>query len=210
MKTRLGILASGRGSNLRAIIDACNTGTLNAGVEIVISNNSDSGALQIARRESINHRCLRAGDYPDDAALDRALTEALVAASIDLVILAGYMKKIGPVTLHRFDHKIINIHPSLLPKFGGKGMYGLKVHQAVIDAGESETGATVHLVDAEYDQGRILKQARIRIGDNDRDAQTLAARVLRIEHKLYPETINKFIQEQNHEGHAHHAARRGS
>lgn len=210
MKTKLGILASGRGSNLGAIIKACNNRTLNAVVEIVISNNPDSGALKIAKQENLEHRCLRPSDYPDADALDRALTETLVAAKIDLVILAGYMKKIGPLTLHRFDHKIINIHPSLLPKFGGKGMYGLKVHQAVIDAGESETGATVHLVDAEYDQGRILEQKKVEIGDNHRDAQTLAARVLEIEHKLYPETINKFIEEQNRENHAHHVARRGS
>ena len=190
--TKIGILASGKGSNMLAIIDACNNGTLNARIEIVISNNSDSGALKTAREKKIRTRHISARLYPDSETLDQTLTDALIEVGIDLVILAGYMKKVGPVLLEQFRGRIINIHPSLLPKFGGKGMYGLNIHQAVIDADESESGATVHVVDADYDQGKILTQQKVGVDSND-TANSLADKVLEIEHKLYPETINKIL-----------------
>ena len=131
--------------------------------------------------------------HPNPAELDQAIRYALVAHHTDIVILAGYMKKLGPKTLSRFAGSILNIHPALLPKFGGKGMYGLHVHKAVIDAGEPETGVTIHLVTAEYDAGPIVAQTRIPVMPDD-TPEILAARVLKWEHTFFPETLQKIAK----------------
>jgi len=189
---KLGFLASGRGSNLQAILQACRDGRLGAIPAVVISNNADSGALALARRETIPACHLSAGTHPDPADLDEAIAAALQKHGVDLVVLAGYMKKIGPVTLRAFRHRILNIHPALLPRHGGRGMYGMAVHEAVIRAGEKESGATVHLVEDEYDSGVILAQGRVPVHDDD-TAATLAARVLETEHVLYVEVLRGII-----------------
>jgi phosphoribosylglycinamide formyltransferase 1 len=190
---RLGFLASGRGSNMQAIFEACKNGKIKAEPVVVISNNASAGALEIARRESIPAFHLSNHTHPDQDLLDQAITETLQQNHIDLVILAGYMKKIGPVLLGAYKNRIINIHPSLLPKFGGQGMYGIHVHAAVLAAGEKTTGATVHLVEGEYDSGRILKQREIEVLPDD-TPESLAARVLESEHALYVDVLKEIIE----------------
>ena len=190
---RLGFLASGRGSNLQAILQACRDGRLRAVPAVVISNNAESGALALAIREGVPACYLSGKTHPDPAALDEAIAAALQKHDVDLVVLGGYMKRIGPVTLRNYQHRIINIHPALLPHHGGEGMYGLAVHEAVIQSGEKETGATVHLVEEKYDSGLILAQRRVPIHKND-TAATLAARVLETEHVLYVDVLRDIIE----------------
>lgn len=176
----IGVLASGAGTTLQAVIDACEDGRIAAGVAVVIGNNSGSGAAARARKHGIAFVHLSGVTHPDEAALDLAIRDALAAHAVDLVLLAGYMKKIGPATLAAFERRIVNTHPSLLPAHGGRGMYGAHVHAAVLEAGESQTGISVHLVDGEYDTGRVLAQAPVPVEPGD-DAASLAARVQRRE-----------------------------
>jgi len=189
---RLGFLASGRGSNMLAIIRACESGRLPASPVLVISNNPDARALQLGSEHGLEALHMSRRTHGDAAALDQAMTAAMQAHQVDLVILAGYMKKIGPQLLSAYAHRILNIHPSLLPKHGGRGMYGMHVHEAVIAAGETETGVTVHLVNAEYDSGDILVRRTVSVAADD-DAESLAARVLEVEHRLYTEVLGKIL-----------------
>ena len=189
---KLAILVSGRGSNMLALINACASKRLSAEVRIVISNNRDSAALAIAREHHIAVAHLSAHTHPQAPELDRAMRETLLAHRVDFVLLAGFMKKIGPQTLAAFKRRILNIHPSLLPRFGGPGMYGARVHEAVLAAGVGETGVTVHLVEADYDEGAILAQRKVSVLATD-SAAVLAARVLRVEHQIYAETLQKII-----------------
>lgn len=189
---KLAILVSGRGSNMRAIIDACESGRVAADVVLVISNNADSIALKTAQENNIATVHLSSRTHPDAEQLDKAMLRALQGAGVELVVLAGFMKKIGPLTLNCYKGRIINIHPSLLPDYGGKGMFGIHVHEAVLKNKERQTGVTIHLVDGEYDQGAILAQQTVPVKKDD-DAPTLASRVLQVEHRLYVETIQKII-----------------
>ncbi len=189
---RLGFLASGRGSNLQAVIDACESGQLNATPVMVISNNPDARALERGRRHGLLCRHLSSRTHPEPDQLDEAITAAFQAQAVDLIVLAGYMKMIGPRLLAAYPDQIINIHPSLLPRHGGRGMYGMHVHEAVLAAGDTETGVTVHLVNDEYDRGRILAQARIAVEPGD-DAKSLAKRVLQVEHRLYVQVLDRII-----------------
>ncbi|MDD3845504.1 MAG: phosphoribosylglycinamide formyltransferase [Syntrophorhabdaceae bacterium] len=186
----IGFLASHGGSNMQAIIDACRAGKLHAAPVVVISNNGDSRALERARAEGIPNYCLSGKTHPDPEGLDRAILDTLILHKVDVVALAGYMKKLGPGTLARFRGRILNIHPALLPKHGGKGMYGIHVHEAVIAAGEKESGVTVHLVNEEYDRGPILAQVRVPVMPDD-TPEKLAERVLVQEHILYPATLER-------------------
>ncbi|OPY64273.1 MAG: Phosphoribosylglycinamide formyltransferase [Syntrophorhabdaceae bacterium PtaU1.Bin034] len=187
---RIGFLASHNGSNMQAIIDNCKAGILDAIPALVISNNSDSGALARARTEGIPSCLLNDKTHPSPGLLDQAILDALREHSVEIVVLAGYMKKLGPKTLKHFAGAILNIHPALLPKFGGKGMYGIRVHEAVLAADEKETGVTVHLVDEQYDTGKIVAQARVPVMPHD-TPEILAARVLKQEHRLYTEVLQK-------------------
>lgn len=187
---RLGFLASHNGSNMQAIIDACKTGRLAARPCAVISNNSRSGALDRARAEGIPAFHLSGQTHPDPGALDGAILDALRQHEVEIVCLAGYLKRLGPQTLAAYQGRVLNIHPALLPRFGGEGFYGQAVHEAVLAAGEKESGATVHLVDEEYDHGPILAQARVPVLPGD-TPDTLAARVLEQEHQLYAATLQK-------------------
>ena len=187
---RLGFLASHNGSNMQAILDACKTGRLDARGAVVISNNSESGALARARQEHIPAFHLSSHTHPGPGALDQAICAALTRHEVEAVCLAGYMKRLGPQTLAAYRGRVLNIHPALLPKFGGEGFYGRAVHQAVLAAGEKESGPTVHLVDEEYDHGPVLAQARVPVLEGD-TPDTLAARVLEQEHRLYAETLQK-------------------
>jgi phosphoribosylglycinamide formyltransferase-1 len=188
--TRLGILASHRGSNFQAIIDACERGQINAKPVLAISNNSQSMALTRARQAGIKALHISGVTHPDDH--DQAIADALTEQGIDLVITAGYMKKLGPVTLARFTGKIINVHPSLLPRHGGPGMYGLKVHQAVIDAGDHETGISIHRVESDYDSGPVIAQVRIPVASDD-TAVSLAQKVIQREHALLVSTLASLV-----------------
>jgi phosphoribosylglycinamide formyltransferase-1 len=173
---RIGVLASGAGTTLQAVIDACGDGRIAASVAVVITNNSGSGAEVRARHHGIPCVHLSGVTHPDDDALDTAIRDTLAAHEVDLVLLAGYMKKVGPGTLAAFERRVVNTHPSLLPAHGGRGMYGAHVHRAVLEAGESETGISVHLVDGEYDTGRVLAQHAVPVEPGD-DVSSLAARV---------------------------------
>ena len=187
---RLGFLASGGGSNMQAIIDACANGSLRAEPAVVIGNNSRSGALQRARRAGISSYHMSSHTHPEPEALDSAIEQKLTEHGADLVCLAGYLKLLGARTLETFRGRILNIHPALLPKFGGRGFHGRAVHEAVLAAGESESGASVHLVDDQYDHGAVIAQARVSVVAGD-TPETLAARVLEQEHMLYTDTLRK-------------------
>lgn len=192
---RLGILASHQGTNFQAIIDACRQGRLDASPVVAISNNSDAPALRRARESGIATAHLSASNYPDPADLDTAIVETLTAFDVDLVVTAGYMKKLGPRTLSTFRHRIVNVHPSLLPRHGGKGMFGMHVHESVIASGDTETGITIHYVDGEYDAGPIIDQIRLPVFAND-TPESLAARVLEVEHTFLVDTLTKLIESE--------------
>ena len=187
---RIAALASHGGSVLQAVIDACEAGTLPATVSLVISNNSGSGALARAKSHGIPTAHLSNRSHPDADALDEAIEQALIDAEADWVLLSGYMKKLGPRTLDRYRNRILNTHPALLPKYGGQGFYGSKVHAAVIEAGETESGATVHLVDGDYDTGPILAQVKVPVRSSD-TAATLEERVKEAERKLIVTTLGE-------------------
>lgn len=188
----IGFLASHNGSNMQAIIDACKSGVLNASPVMVISNNSDSGALIRAKKEGIPAYHLSGKSYPDSADLDQAILAIMLKHEVDIIILAGYMKKLGAKTLSHFKGRILNIHPALLPRFGGKGMFGMNVHKAVIETGDKESGVTIHTVDENYDTGPIIAQTRVPVMPKD-TPESLAERVLKREHTFFPEVLQKII-----------------
>lgn len=189
-KLRLGFLASHNGSNMQAIIDAIKSGELDAEPVVVISNNSNAFALERARKEGIPAYHISTKHFESEEQHDQEILNTLIRHNVNIVCLAGYMKKIGPKVLTYFKNRILNIHPALLPKFGGKGMYGKYVHEAVLQAGEKQTGCTVHIVDEIYDHGKILGQRVVPVFPDD-TVETLSQRVLEEEHKLYPEVLKK-------------------
>jgi phosphoribosylglycinamide formyltransferase 1 len=189
------VLASGSGSNLKAIINAQKSGKVTSKVVLVISNNSGSGALETARKNKIPNYHLSQKLFTNEAEFCKRFTALLKEYKIDLIILAGYMKMIHPQIIKLYKNRILNIHPALLPEFGGKGMYGMNVHEAVIKSGRKLTGATVHLVDEVYDNGAVILQKEVPVKKSD-TAETLAGRVLRTEHKLYPEVIKLFEEKR--------------
>lgn len=187
---RLGFLASHGGTNLQAILDAIASGELPAEPRVVISNNSAATALDRARALHIAALHLSGASHPAAEDLDAAILAALRKHGVNVVVLAGYMKKIGPRVLAAYARRVVNIHPALLPKYGGEGMYGLHVHEAVLAAGEKVTGVTVHLVDSEYDRGPILAQLEVPVQQGD-TPQGLQARVLEQEHLLFTNTLRR-------------------
>ena len=190
---KIAVFASGGGSDLQAIIDGCKSGALKAEIAVVISNNSNSMALERARNHDIPAFHYSTKTNPED--LDDAILTVLLAHQVDMIFLAGYLRKTGSAILQQFKNRVFNIHPSLLPKFGGQGMFGINVHAAVIEAGESETGITIHRVDDEYDTGAILAQRTVPVMPDD-TAEILAARVLTEEHKFIVEIIAQIIDGQ--------------
>ncbi len=185
---RLGVLASHRSTTLQAVMDACEAGLLNARVVVVISNNRQSGAMQRARHRTIAAAHLSDKTHPKPYALDAAIAQTLQQHKVNLVLLAGYMKKLGKQTLNRFQGRILNTHPALLPKFGGQGMYGSHVHAAVLAAGETVTGISVHLVDADYDTGPVIAQCKVPLVSGD-TTESLADRVQARERTFLVETL---------------------
>lgn len=192
MALKIGVLASHGGSNMQAIIDAIEAGRLDARIVLVISNNSGSGALERARKHDLHGRHLSGAHHPAAGALDAAICQALEEAGAEVIVLAGYMKKIGARTLEAFAGRILNIHPALLPRHGGPGMYGIHPHESVLAAGDTESGATVHVVDARYDEGPILKQRKVPVLPDD-TPETLQQRVLKEEHRIYAEVLADIV-----------------
>jgi phosphoribosylglycinamide formyltransferase-1 len=186
----IGVLASHNGTNLQAMIDACEAKKLNATVCVVISNNSHSGAADRAKRHKIDFRHISSETHPDSDSLDSAICDALDGAKTDIVFLAGYMKKLGKITLEKYKGRILNTHPALLPKFGGKGMYGMNVHEAVIEAREQKSGVSIHIVDAEYDTGPVIAQCGVDVMPGD-TPETLRERVMTRERSFVVETLQR-------------------
>ncbi len=184
--TRVAILISGGGTNLQAFIDAVTEGSLDLEIQVVVSNQADALGLLRARDAGIPTECVRNADFPDRAAFDDALADTLARYTPDLLILAGFMRILTSAFVKRFEGKILNIHPALLPKYPG-----LNTHQRVIDAGESWHGSTVHFVTEELDAGPLILQGRVPVLSDDTE-RVLSARVQAVEHRIYPEAAALF------------------
>lgn len=180
----IGVLISGGGSNLQAIIDDCESKKINGNIKVVISNREDAFGLERAKKHNI-----RSVFEKDEDEVIKILKEE----NIDLVVLAGYLKIISPKFVSEFENKIMNIHPALIPSFCGDGFYGEKVHQSVIDYGAKVSGATVHFVNEKADAGPIIMQDTVKVMDDD-DAKTLAKRVLEVEHTILPRCVKLFCE----------------
>ncbi len=192
---RLAVFASGGGTNLQAILDACRTGDLPADVVACISNTSAAGALDRAQAHGVPSAVLPPADFDTPGAFGDALLDTLDQHRVDFVALAGYMLKVPKSVVAAYRHRMLNIHPSLLPAFGGKGMYGRHVHEAVLAHGAHWSGATVHLVTDEYDQGPIVLQEPVPVYADDTPS-SLAERIQPVEHTLYPEALRLFAEDR--------------
>ena len=192
MKARVAIFASGEGSGFEAMVNASRQGQLAADICGLLVNRAQAKALARAQRLSVPAAVLSPLDFSDRDLWDQAVLAQLKEWRTDWVALAGFLTLVGPAVLTAFAGRVVNSHPALLPKFGGAGMYGAKVHQAVLTAGEKVTGVTIHLVDGEYDRGRILHQAQVGVEGND-TAASLATRVKNLEHRIYPIVLNDLV-----------------
>lgn len=190
---KIAIFASGRGSNFEAIYQAIQDGKLHGEIVLVFSNRADAGALEIARKHGVPSLHLARKQFESDDDFDDALLSQLEIFDVELIALAGYLKKLSSNIVRAYKYRIVNIHPALLPSFGGKGMYGRKVHEAVLDYGCKVSGVTVHLVDDEYDSGAPVLQKCVPVFDDD-TPETLAARVLKVEHQIYTEALQLFAE----------------
>lgn len=188
---KLGFLASTNGSGMRAIVHAIEAGELTAEARILVTNRRGVPALDFAAQHAVPSRVIPTLHDPDAA--DAALADALAGAGVELVILSGYLRKLGPRTLAAFPNRILNIHPALLPRFGGQGMYGRRVHAAVAAAGEGVTGASVHLVDGEYDQGPVIASRRVALARGD-DPETIERKVTAVEPELFVDTLRRICR----------------
>ncbi|OZC03147.1 phosphoribosylglycinamide formyltransferase [Rubricoccus marinus] len=187
---RLSVFASGGGSNLGAILDAIDAGTLAASVAVVVTDREGIGALERAAARGIPREVVtpEAQDYASGARFADALLDVLARYDTHAIALAGYLKRIPPEVVAAFRHRILNVHPSLLPAFGGAGMYGKHVHRAVLDYGARFSGATVHFVDTEFDTGPVVLQDTVPVHADD-TPEALAARVLAVEHQVFPRAL---------------------
>jgi phosphoribosylglycinamide formyltransferase 1 len=191
MELRLGFLASERGSGVEAILrNIYNGGSLKVDPRVVITNNQIAGVLEVAKNYSLDSYVINDGTLEGRfGSRDGAILDTLSEYGVNMVLLSGYMKKLGGEVVRAFPNRVLNIHPAIdLKRFGGKGMYGLRVHEAVLDSGERKSGATVHLVDEEYDHGPIVSQVQVDVYAED-TPESLQARVLRYEHVLYSQVL---------------------
>ncbi len=191
-KLSIAVFASGGGTNLQSLIDASMKGAFDGTITAVISNNSGVFALERARKANIAAYHISGKKFPERNLFVSEILKALEKHNINLIILAGYMKLLPLEVVRKYRNRILNIHPALLPKYGGKGMYGMNVHKAVIESGDKISGATVHFVDEIFDHGVILIQRTVPVLPDD-DPETLAARVLKIEHKILPAAVSMFV-----------------
>ncbi len=194
---KVAVMASGGGSNFQAILDRIKAGLLHAKVVLLISNNSKSGAMEKARAAGVEALHLAPSAFAVESEYAQTLQGHLSRTGAELIVLAGYMRKLPKEIVRQYRNRILNIHPALLPAFGGKGMYGDHVHEGVIEYGARITGVTVHLVDEEYDDGAIVMQKAVEVDPND-TADSLAARVLTVEHDTYWRAIELFAQGRVH------------
>lgn len=196
MKTvKIGVLVSGhsRGTNFQAILDAVRDGVLHAEVALLVATTAEHGAVEKARAAGVKTVIVPPAASQEE--WDHRVADALYQEGVSVLVLAGYLRIVTQVLLEAFPNRILNVHPALLPSFGGKGMYGLRVHQAVLEYGCKVTGCTVHLVNERYDTGPIIAQACVAVEEND-TPETLSARVQTQEHRLYPRCIEWLIQDQ--------------
>lgn len=190
------VFASGSGTNFQAIIDAVEADRIKGRIRGLIASKPGIRALERAEKHRIETKVIAPSDFESDRAYEKKILDTLDNWDTDLAVLAGYMLKIPSGVLEAYEGRMINIHPSLLPKYGGKGFYGRNVHQAVLDNGEAESGCTVHYVTEEYDRGPIIEQVKVPVYTTD-DAETLAARVLEQEHELLPRVIDTLLTEHS-------------
>ena len=191
---QIAVLGSGRGSNFQAILDAMRAGVVeNVRVRVVLSNNSTAGILDIARGNGIPAVHLSQRSFPDETDFVDALLGTLKQHEVNFLVLAGYMKQLHPRVIAAYRHRIINIHPALLPKYGGKGMYGMHVHDAVVAHNEKVTGATVHVVDEEFDRGAVVLQKEVPVLPGE-SPEEVAAKVLDVEHEILPRALQLFAE----------------
>lgn len=190
---KIAIFASGGGSNFKAIYNNIVSGYISAKICLVVSNNSNSGAIKFAKQNNIPTFIVNNFRFPDIESHDDRILEKLYQYKIHLICLAGYMKMIPKKIIENYSNSILNIHPSLLPKYGGRGFYGIKVHEAVINSREKESGVTIHLVDDRYDNGPIILQKKIKVNDDD-TAISLSEKILKIEHIVYSEVLKAYFE----------------
>ena len=191
----IGFMSSHGGTNMQAVLDAIQKGILKAKPCVLISNNSKSKAIERAKSVDMPHYHISQLTHPDPIEHDHLIVDTLKKHEVEYILLVGYMKKLGPNTLKQYSGKIINIHPSLLPKYGGNGMFGRYVHEAVLRNNETESGVTIHLVDEEYDTGRIINQCTIPVLVNE-TVDSLSERILHKEHEILVETLIKIATQE--------------
>ncbi len=190
----IAIFVSGGGTDMQSVIDGVKNGQINGKVKLIVANKDNIFALTRAKNEGIPSKVYKIKDYESIEKRDEAILNDLISMDIDLVVLAGYLSIVTPVIVDKFRDRIINIHPSLIPKFCGKGFYGLKVHEAVVNAKETESGCTVHYVDEGADTGKIIEQVKVPVYPTD-TAEILQERILKEEHILLPKIVAKLCEE---------------
>jgi phosphoribosylglycinamide formyltransferase-1 len=195
---KLAVLVSGSGSNMQSIVDSTKDGLLKglAEVALVVSSNPNAYAIERAQNEHIKAICIERKNFKNEFFFSIAILNELQNSGVDFVCLAGYIRMIGAEIIKEYNHRILNIHPALLPKFGGRGMYGRYVHEAVMKSGEAKSGATVHFVDENYDTGGIILQQKVDISSCDTPTD-VAKKVLIVEHQIYSKAIKKTIERTN-------------
>lgn len=192
---KLAVLASGRGSNFQSILDAVNRGDLHLDVVLCLSDREEAGALERAHRHGVQTKVILQQSFDSEADYAAAMLRALEEHGVNFIALAGFMRKIPKGITAAYNGRMVNIHPALLPAFGGRGMYGRRVHEAVIEYGAHWTGATVHVVEEDYDTGPIVLQEPVPVLPND-TADDVAVRVLEVEHRIYPAALRLFAEDR--------------
>lgn len=192
---RIAVFASGNGTNFQALIDACASGEINGEIVALVTNKRHAYSVTRARNAKIDVLLFEPEKFGSKTLMCSKMAKALNEKNVDLVILAGYMLKLEPCMVRSFPNRIVNIHPALLPKYGGKGMYGHYVHEAVIAAQEKESGCTVHVVDEIYDHGKILAQSKVPVEPSD-TPDSLAQKIHAKEHELYVSVIKKICSDE--------------
>lgn len=192
-KKHLAVFCSGGGSNFKALYQQIHERQLPCEIVMCLSNNSQCGAMHFAREHGIDAVHLSSKTVPNEEAFVQTMLSELEKRQVDLIVLAGYMKRVPKDVVRRYQNRILNIHPALLPKFGGDGMYGMNVHRAVIEAKEKESGATVHFVTENYDEGEIIVQGKVPIAPDD-TPESLAAKVLEVEHRIYSDALARVLE----------------
>lgn len=190
---RIAVLVSGSGTNLQTLMDNCKSGYIPGKIVVVVSSNPDAYALKRAEKEGVESVVIQRKDFDSNEDFSAEILKEAEKRRVGLICLAGFVKKLGKNIIKAYDNRIMNIHPALLPSFGGKGMYGIRVHEQVLKSKEKYSGCTVHLVDEKYDHGPIILQKKVEIRKDD-TPHTLAERVLKQEYKLYPEAVKLFAQ----------------